>query len=228
MKGLKYLFKRSFDRWVITLVYAVVTVGLLAAAIFAHVEPDGEDYLICKSMMNNGAYLYIMLCTIYLNVDLIGGRCMRACSIARELYTKTVPLFGVISSAVTIAVPLAVYSGFILIMGRDLCNVSDAMIASAFFAFLTIVMFPFAVMLRYGMVVSTYCYAIPVFLPVLIGVIAPNEVARHGFGLPVWAAAPIFLGAFAVSAAIAFVSARLLYEKGNFKPAYQSQINGQV
>ena len=223
MSGLKYLYKRSFDRWVITLVSGCLSAAFLVLVILFHEEIGAEDYLACKMFLIYGTFLYSMMTEIFLNVDLTGGRCMRASSIARELYTVSVPLYGVITALATLIVPISAYSVFIAVTGRDISNISDALILAAGLVFLVIVMCPFTICLRYGFLVAIYGNMFPFLVPLFL---YSQDIKSNGFGLPLWAACLILAGAIAVSAAIAFISAHLLYFKADFKPAYQSVING--
>lgn len=224
MRGLKYLYRRSFGHRVMTLVSACVSAAFIAMAMIIHEEAGSDDYLVCKAFLIYGTLLYGMLCEIFLNVDIMGGRCMRASGIARELYTVSVPLYGIITSAATLIVPISAYCVFIAASGRDISNISDALIIAAGISFLEIIVCPFAMCLRNGFLVAIYGkfpFAFSMFF-------LQENIRTYGFGLPLWAACLIPAGAFAVSSAIAFISARLLYFKAEFKPAYQSQINGGV
>ncbi|MGN0649679.1 MAG: hypothetical protein ACI4KM_04515 [Oscillospiraceae bacterium] len=223
MSGLKYLYKRSFSRWGITLAGGCLSAAFIVLVMLFHEELGTEDYLVCKMFLIYGTFLYSMMTEIFLNVDLTGGRCMRASSIARELYTVSVPLYGVITALATLIVPFSAYSVYIAVTGRDIVNISDALITAAGLVFLVIVMCPFTICLRWGFFAAIYGNMLPFLVPLLA---FSQNLKSHGFGLPLWAACLILAGAVAVSAAIAFISAHLLYFKADFKPAYQSVING--
>lgn len=223
MRGLKYLCKRSFGRWVITLVCGCLAAAFIVLVMLFHEEGGSEDYLACKMFLIYGTFLYSMMTEIFLNVDITGGRCMRASSIARELYMVSVPLYGVITALATLIVPFSAYSVFIVATGHDIANISDALILAAGLVFLVIVMCPFTMCLRWGFLVAIYGNMFPFLIPLFL---YADDIKSHGFGLPLWAAALILAGALAVSSAIAFITARLLYLKAEFKPAYQSMING--
>ena len=225
MRGLKYLYKRSFDRWVITLVCGCLSAAFIVLVILFHEEAGSDDYMACKTLTLYGTFLYSMITEIFLNVDLTGGRCMRASSIARELYTVSVPLYGIITALATLIVPISAYSVFIAVTGRDIVNLSDALIIASGLVFLVIVLCPFTICLRWGFLVAIYGNMFPFLVPLFL---YSQDIKSNGFGLPLWAACLILAGAIAVSSAIAFISARLLYFKAEFKPAYQSIINGGV
>lgn len=228
MSGLKILFNRWFSHKIMLIFSLVFFVGMLTAVMLLHAEPgvndDYEDnYLMCKVCGLFPMIFGALISTIFVSAAVTGNRFMRSIPAAKCLYTKSVPVFGTILSFGWGIATNIVYAAFILISGRDICNISDMLLMSAVIGIICTIWSTLMLSSRTGVILGILCY-LPCLLVMGAVHALPEKITYEGFGLPVWAAALIFCGALLLGAAAAAVIAGISYYKVNFKEQSYGQV----
>lgn len=209
---MKFLMKAGFSSWVRVLVFLTLSIGAFALALIIPIE-DAEDYIISKSVAVMGAHFAAGFICIMLVPNVTGNRCIRSSPIAKALYTRDIPLFFLLIGGGWMALFNCAYAAVILLTGKGAENISDMLLISAVAAAIVSLCSVFIIM-RYGIVFMIYSGAL-IIVPYLS---LPKLLRESGFGLPVWAAAVIFVLTCAVSTAAAMALARFIYKRVSFKP----------
>lgn len=215
MDGFKFLIKRTFHRRIMVLITLLVAAAMMAAVMIFH-EPLGadDDYLMCKLCAHLGSCFFVMLSYIFLSVDINGNRAMRAAPFSKSLRLKAVPLFCSIMGVSLTAVIDLIYSAYILISKQDMTNISDMLIISVPVLVCYVILGVIAMNMNYGSIIMVYLY-----IPMAgLGFLVPEKVWTDGFGMTVTTSLLIYIATAVACAVLAFVIARLFYEKAEFKP----------
>lgn len=222
MTGLKLLFGRYFSHRRILLGTAAFFVLMMAVVMLLHEEPDGspDDYIMCKFSALMPAMLAVILPTILMIQDTVGNRFMRSVPCAKSLYMRGIPAYSTLMPLGWSVLTNVVYSAFILITGRDICNISDMLILTAIFGGVFSLVCCLVLSLRFGAAFCLLFYS-PFWLFIFIG---GNSLSM--FGLPVWASLLMCCGSFLAAFAAGLVISGLAYTKGNFRENTNAQING--
>lgn len=220
MRGMKLLLSRYARHRAILIVSAAVLAVCLAAVMIFHADPgspdnDPGDYMICKLC----ALVPMVLCAdlpfVFMAQEFQGSRFMRSVPGADRMYRRSVPLFcSVVIFAWTLLANIP-YAAFILLSGRELVNISDMLVLSSAMVMLFSVIACCMLSFRVGAYMVILFY-----VPVTIagGVFS---AFRDIIGLPLWAAALIFLGASAAGLGANFIISGLTYSRCNFRePTY--------
>ncbi|MBP0983435.1 MAG: hypothetical protein J6A19_06885 [Oscillospiraceae bacterium] len=221
MNGLKILFNRWFSHKIFFTATLILFVGMMTAVMIFHEDPgnyesDEADYLMCKICALLPMVLGITIPSILTANEVVGSRFMRAIPAADRMFRVGFPLFGLlISLGWGLAINL-IYAAFILISGRDICNISDMLLLTAPFALFCTFIPAFMFSSRFGAVAGMFMYFLFMFL--MWGISSLSEQVKYdGFGIPVWESALITLAAYAVGFAIGWVISWACYRKGNFR-----------
>ena len=215
MGGIKYLIKRTFNHRIAVTITLVIAVAMMAAVMIFH-EPLGadDDYLMCKLCAHLGTCFFVMVAYIFLSAELNGNRAVRAMPFIKSLRLKAVPTYCSVMGVGWTALINLIYSAYILISKQELSNISDMLLVSLPVLLCYIVMGVFSMNINYGSIMMIYLY-IPIGG---IGFLISDKAWSEGFGLPVGYAVLIYIAVAIVSSVLAFVIARLFYEKSEFKP----------
>ncbi len=215
MKGLEFLFKRTFSRKTSMIISAVVAIAMTVLVIVQH-EPVGEDsdYLMCKAAMHLGFCFFTLFAMMFATSEINGNRLMRSCPISKELRLKSVPIYSSIMGIGTTVLVNLIYSVFIIATNQPSVNISDMIIVSLPFLFCYTALGTVYMNMNYGSVFMIYLY-IPIGC---VGFLIPKETWQYGFGVDLLPAVLIFAAVAAVSVAASFMIARLFYNKSDFKP----------
>ncbi len=218
MKGLKFLFGLGFRHIVLNIISVLFIAAMPVVAILVHEPLGSEDYIMCKIGAHIGTMFAVSINLILLCADITSSRLVCSVPFAKSLRQSAIPLYCIIVSGAPTMLINGAYAIFCMVSGLDMCNISDMLIVSASTMACFIIIGTIALNTYYGI-----CLVIFVTFPAGVEILAfGNDVWRFGFGLPVWAGAAIFLGALAVSAAIAFALGRFIYSKSDFKPYMQN------
>lgn len=216
--ALKFLFVRGIltrpVKWIITV---GLTFAMLAAEFLWLVPQGGEDFLLSKMMFNYVIQLTPLIITIFINAETAGNRAIRALPCARALYTRALPVFSGIISCGTTAVFMLLYAAGVLIMGESPVQISEMLVATAPMMALYSFIGGIAPLFRYGMLTIIYLPMMFNFIPLLFPV--SEDILVNGTGLPMWAAALIFIGAAAASVLISCAVDSVIYKHADFRPA---------
>lgn len=216
MSGLKLLYRRYFSHRRILLGSALFFAAMTAAVFVFHSDPGDPDvdYIMCKVCAQIPVVFGLLLPGIFMVQDTMGNRFMRSVPCARGLYMRGIPLFSTITAACWSAALNVIYAAFILLTGRDICNISDMLIITSIMAGLMAFVICAAMCLRLGSLLLVEFYAPLMFLSLaFIG----SDTAENGFGLPLWAGLLICCGTFLAVLALGALTAGIAYAKGNFR-----------
>lgn len=216
MRGLKLLFnswyKMKFLFWAM-LVLAVL-IGIMP--FFEHEALGSDDYLFPKMFLFFPIILLAEVGLICGCRDICANRLMRSVPIAKELYTRSVPVFITVMVVGSSAVMMTAYFIFLGVIGAEISQFSDTLICGALFCLPILILSPFAARVTAGGVIIVYALFLPAVAVVIIG---GDKVQSSGFGLPLWAAAAIFAASLAVGTWFAFWISAVRYKKSNIKIA---------
>ncbi len=219
MNDIKYILNRISNRFYAPLVGAALDILIMSLIVFVPVE-DEADYLAYKLMSQLGVIIFAMMSAVGIIHDVSNGKLMRSSPIAKKLYTRAIPLYGITVTLIPSIFNAAVYFIFIFVTGKNISDFSDMLLWSGAVDFWYISISAVAMNLehKYGFLLIFYSY-LPVFLialPVFKGVM------KNGFGLPVHISLLICLAFIAAGCAAALVLSRILYFKTNPSPSAQN------
>ena len=217
MTGLKFLFRRSCSlvrMWI----PALIGITLLVLALVFHEPMSSEDYLLCKMMAHTGMIFVMIFSSIFISVEINGNRLMRSAPISKQLRTFSVPMYNVVVGVGLSALVNIIYAIFVMIMGLDLCHISDMLIVSAVICVSYVILGTISMQFNWGMLVMIYAY-IPMML--LLPII-PDHIWESGFGASVGVGLVVYIAAAVISAVLAFVISHIFYKKYDFKPFQQT------
>ncbi len=232
MSGLKFLASRWASHKIVLIITLVLFAGMMAAVIVFHTDPAAyddpdADYLMCKLCGLIPMITGVMLPGIFLSAEVSGNRFIRAIPAAEKLFRRDIPLFGLALNLGWGLLSNGVYAAFILISGRDSCNISDMLLLSSVIALIYTIGAGAFLSSRAGAALAILSY-LP-FLPYMavLGKL-PEKIKFEGFGIPVWGAALIFCGAYVLGTVISAVISGACWRRGNFRePEYGGIYNKQ-
>lgn len=221
MNGLKLLFTRWFSHKVFLICALALFVGMMTAVMLFHANPgdyesNDADYLMCKVCALLPMVLGIMVLGIIMASEIVGNRFMRAIPAAHKMHTVGFPLFGLLISLGWGLATNIIYAVYILIIGGDICNISDMLLLTAPIALVCTIMPALMFSCRFGALFGMMMYFPFLFLMMIISNL-PEKVKYEGFGLPVWGSALITAAAYLLGFIIGAVISTLCYRSGNFR-----------
>ncbi|MGN1422079.1 MAG: hypothetical protein ACI4XA_01760 [Oscillospiraceae bacterium] len=214
--ALKFLFDRSFVkhplRWAIS---TALSVAMLAAE-FIWIVPKGEeDFLLSKLMFVMFMGFIPLFIMLFIGTEIAGSRFVRAVPFAKALYTRAVPVFSGMISYGGAAVFLLLYTAGVLIMGESAVQAEEMLSIMALTMPLYTLICGIASLFRWGvlcMIYLPFMYNLSViFLP------GSSEFLTNGLGIPLWAAALMFVGGAAASVAICCIVNSAICKKLSFR-----------
>lgn len=220
MTGFKLLFSRYFRNRITLTIFAVFYIIMMAAVIGFHAEPDTSeqsDYLMCKLCMLYPAIFAAMFPAICMAKETVGSRFMLSVPCAEKMYTVGIPLFSSAVTAALISITNLVYAAFILITGRDLCNISDSLIISGIVCFILIICLCTLMSLRVGSFALALIY-IPIWVITTI-TDSPSEEYKtaSSFNLTLWQSVLILAVGILVGTILGWIISKAAYRFSNFK-----------
>lgn len=216
MKGLKFLFNSwrsmSFFFWFA----AVFSLAFAVLPFFFHEAHGGEDYLFPKIFIFFPSFMMAEIGLICGCRDIAANKLVRSFPIAKELYTKSVPLYVLLLTLGISAIVMAAYFIFLGIIGAEECHFADTLLISALFIAPMLITSAFFASVPGGGLLCVYAAALPI---VLIATVGDDTVMRDGFGYSFPAAALISAALIAAGAALMFLIVRRRFRTSNFRSA---------
>lgn len=214
MRGLKFMMN-SWKR--IPKFLFVVTVLLTLASIilpFVFHEPLGEnDYMFPKVFIFLGVVIFICLFSIASSGDFTMNKFVRSMPIAKEMYTRSVPMFLLICMGAQVVIMLA-YFLFLGIIGAETTQYSDTLILGAIVCGSVLVFMPFAFSVSMGGLLGMYA----VFAPIVITlVMLKKDVKLYGFNAPLPLAIGIFAAALILGTIWAFWISKVRFKRSKVR-----------
>lgn len=214
MKGLKFLFD-SWKKMPLCFWFGIALSLVFAVLPFIfHNETTAEEYMFPKMFIFFPAFFMTEMGLICGCRDIAANKLVRSFPIAKELYTKSVPMFVMILTLGISAVVVTAYFIFLGIIGAGAEQFADTLIVGAFIIAPELIASVLFAHIPGGGVLCVYVAALPI---VLISTIGGDTVMRTGFGVPPPAAVLISAAAIAASAVLMFVIARWRYMTSTVK-----------
>ncbi len=195
-------------------------IGIVFSLVFAvlpfffNEEFSTEDYMFPKMFIFFPSFFMTEIGLICGCRDIAANKLVRSFPIARELYTKSVPIYITLLTLGVSAISVTAYFIFLGIIGAEAAQFADTLIIGAIFIASELIASGFFAYIPGGGVIGVYVVALPL---VLISTIGGNTLMRKGFGVPISTAAVIFTAAVTVSIVLMFIIARWRYQKSNIK-----------
>lgn len=216
MREIKFLFSCMKNTPVLLRVFIITLAAVIGVMPFIMNEQLGsEDYIFSKLFIFFPAYLLAVVGIINVCGTVGGNKLARSMPIAKALYTRGVPVFCIIMSAGISCVTMSAYFVFLGVKGAEAAHFSDTLICGAVMCGCLLIYTPL-VADHIGGAVTSYMVLFPVAGFVFI---IGDKGKAYGLGVPVLAAAAIFVGTVAVCAAWAFFISAVKFKRTNVKIA---------
>lgn len=192
MRGLKFMMN-SWRRvpkflFVITI---LLTLGSIILPFVFH-EPLGDnDYMFPKVFIFLGVVIFICLFSIATSGDFTMNKFVRSMPIAKEMYTRSVPMFILICMGAQIVIMLA-YFVFLGIIGAEMTQFSDTLILGAIVCGSALVFMPLAFSVQLGGLLAMYAEFAPIVITLFM---LKKDIKLYGFNAPL----PLAIGIFAAA-----------------------------
>lgn len=214
MRGLKFLLKSWTGMPAFVWITVIMSVGGAVLPFVFHEEFGSDDYLMPKLFLFFPALLCTEIGVICGCRSISANKLVRSMPIAKELYSRAVPLFVVIFTVGVSAVMIAAYFIFLGIIGAESCEFADTLICGAIICFLMLAFSAPVARIPGGGVLVVYAVFVPFALMLVIG---GDKLQSQGFGVSLGAAVIIFIAAIAAGSAFAFWISAVRYKKSNYK-----------
>lgn len=181
---------------------------------FAFHEPLGEnDYMFPKVFLFFGVVVFVCLFSITSSGDFTMNKFVRSMPIAKEMYTRSVPMFLLICMGAQVVIMLA-YFLFLGIIGAEVTQYSDTLILGAIVCGSTLAFMPFAFSVSMGGLLGMYA----VFAPIVITlVMLKKDVKLYGFNAPLPLAIGIFAAALILGTIWAFWISKVRFKRSKVR-----------
>lgn len=188
-------------------------VGLLVVCCVGWGELGSEDYLMPMAFLPIVPYCVLVMATTVGFVSINGCRLIRSSPIAKELYTRSVPLFIIGLTLGSLVIAVGVFFVVVMAHGASAAFFSDTLIFMGIGSGINIISYSLLSRMMFGGVIGVYL----TFPYVGMILMLSDDIKHNGFGLPVWVSALIFAGALIVSSVISFIVCGIYFRKLNFK-----------
>lgn len=219
MRGLKFMMNSfMMNSWrrvpkFLFVITILLTLGSIILPFVFH-EPLGEnDYMFPKVFIFFGVVTFICLFSIATSGDFTMNKFVRSMPIAKEMYTRSVPMFLLICMGAQVVIMLA-YFLFLGIIGAETTQYSDTLVLGAIVCGSALVFMPFAFSVQMGGLLGMYA----VFAPIVITMfMLKKEVKLYGFNAPLSLAIGIFAAALILGALWAFWISRVRFKRSKVR-----------
>lgn len=190
MRGIKFMMSSWMRAPKFVL---VITVLLTLASIilpFVFHEPLGEnDYMFPKTFLFLGSVIFMCLFSIATSGDFTMNKFVRSMPIAKEMYTRSVPMFILICMGAQLLV-MEAYFLFLGIVGAEPTQYTDTLILGAIVCGSVLVFMPLAFSVQMGGLLAMYAEFAPIAIVLFM---LKKDVKLYGFNAPL----PLAIGIFA-------------------------------
>lgn len=221
-RGLKYIFKswrRFGSGWFA--VFCLALAAVMGALPFIMHEPMGdEDYMFPKAFLFFAGLFVTCMGVVCGCRDLALNKLTRSTPIAKELYTRSAPMFVLICDVGVSLVMMCAYFIFLTIIGAEAAQFSDTLMSGAIICLPQLIFMPLCMSKPAGGLWAMYPSILPFIAVMLIG---GNKFKLNGFGVPLPIAAAVFAGAVILGAVLVFWISAVSYKKSEVK-VYSTEI----
>lgn len=212
MLGIKYIFNSLKRKRVIMLIGSLFGIAVSVFPFVFHEELDSEDYIYPKAFLAFAAWFFVTLTVTAGCRDLSHNKLVPSLPIARELYTKSMPAFISVVSAVITAVFVGAYFLFLGIIGAESVQFADTLIIFGTVCGTFLLGSPIIMRFPLNGIAMLYISVIPVSAVIIL-----TGAKSSGFGLPIWIGAAIFTGALIAGTVWTFILSKILYRRRSIK-----------
>lgn len=209
------VFKKRLKRLVL---FVLMYIGTAALNFITFDKYGDDEYMTGIVVCGIVPYLACVVAGLFFTSELSSNRLVRSCPAAKTIFTRTVCGAVGIIYAIGAALTIVVRAAGVIAGTGEMCALSDLLIALSASAVLA-ALIPLAIMIRSGIFVL--CYLPLVLISPVIILLTSIGAYNGGFGLPLWAAALVFVGICAAFYALARAAAVAIYKRMNF---YGNQI----
>lgn len=214
MRGFKFMLN-SWKRMPKALIFFA---ALLVAAIeifpFVFHEPIGkDDYFFPKVFLSFGAVFVMCFFGIAVSGELTANKLVRSMPIAKELYTRSVPMVIVLCEAAQTVVMLG-YFVFLGAKGAELTQFSDTLIIGAIVSGSALLVMPAAYTVPMGTLLGLYLNIAPVGVFIML---LKKETKLNGLNAPLPLAIGVYAAALVIGSVWAFWISGVRFKRSNVK-----------
>lgn len=214
MRGLKFMM--TSWRRIPKLLFVFIILLTLGSVIlpFAFHEPLGEnDYMFPKVFLFFGVVVFVCLFSITSSGDFTMNKFVRSMPIAKEMYTRSVPMFILICMGAQVVIMLA-YFLFLGIIGAEMTQYTDTLILGAIVCGSVLVFMPFAFTVSLGGLLAMY--AIFALITITLFMLK-KDVKLYGFNAPLPLAIGIFAAVLILGSIWAFWISKVRFKRSKVK-----------
>lgn len=213
MHGLRYIFHNLRHIPISMLVVSLLGIVVLIMPFAFHEELGSVDYIYPKAFISVTAVFFAILSISSGCRDISQNKLVASFPIAKELYTKSMPIFIVISTLIANLILVGAYFIFLGNLGADSTHFSDTLFCTGIISGAFLLCSPLLVRFSgSGVIMCIYIPAIP-----LAGTVIFTGARSEGFGLPIWVSMGIFIGAIIVGTVWTFIINNILYRRRKIK-----------
>lgn len=215
-RGLKYIFKSWWRFGSGGLTIGSVTIAAVMGVLpFIMHKPIGDEEYMFPNIFLFFAGVFVT-CTGVIGGcrDLAFNKLARLFPIARELYTRSAPVFILICGVGVPAALMCAYFIFLTIIGAEAAQFSDTLIVGAIMCGALLIFMPLCVNKPAGGLLGMYPSVLPITAVMLL---SGKETKMNGFGVPLPISAAVFAGAVMIGAIFAFWISAVNFGKSEVK-----------
>lgn len=212
MLGIRYIFNSLKRKRVIMIIGLLFGIAVSVFPFVFHEELGSEDYIYPKAFLAFTAWFFVTLTVTTGCRDLSQNKLVPSLPIARELYTKSMPAFISVISAVSMAVFIGAYFLFLGIIGAEKVQFADTLIIFGIVCGTFLLGSPIIMRFSLNGIAMLYISVIPVSAVIIL-----TGAKSNGFGLPIWIGAAIFAGALIAGTVWAFAFSKILYRRRSIR-----------
>lgn len=214
MRGLKFMMNswRRVPKFLLVITVLLTLASIILPFVF-HERLGENDYMFPKVCIFFGSVIFMCLFSIVTSGDLTMNKLVRSMPIAKEMYTRSVPLFIVICMGAQVVIMLA-YFLFLGIIGAEPTQYSDTLILGAIVCGSAFVFMPLAFSVHLGGLYAMYAEFAPIAITLFM---LKKEVKLYGFNAPLPLAIGIFAAALILGAIWAFWISKVRFKRSKVR-----------
>lgn len=223
MRGLKFMmtsWRRIPKLLIVTII--LITLGSFVLPFVFHERLGNNDYMFPKVFLFFGCMIFLCLFSIASSGDFTMNKLVRSMPIAKEMYTRSMPMLILICMGVQIVIML-VYFVFLAIICAEPTQYTDTLILGAIVCGSVLAFMPFAFSVYMGGLLGMYAVFAPIVITLLL---LKKDVKLYGFNAPLPLAVGIFAATLILGSIWAFWIGKVRYMRSKVKVYSNSALAG--
>lgn len=213
MRGLRYIFHNLRHIPISMLVVSLLGIMVLIMPFAFHEELGSEDYIYPKLFISVTAVFFAILSILSGCRDISQNKLVASFPFAKELYTKSVPIFIVMSTLIANLILVGAYFIFLGNLDVESVHFSDTLVCAGITSGTFLLCSPLLVKFSGGgVLMCVYIPAIP-----SVGMVIFTGARSDGFELPIWVSIEIFISAIIIGTVWTFIISKVLYHRRKVK-----------